>query len=167
MWKKRLGCFGKCILFANAYALEFALGIFTNFSNYDIFILVEAFMKKGFTLIELLAVIVILGIVLLIVMPSVAGILNRSQNRLNDEQEAAVLSAARQWGISNLIESDGKIYKDGEEISYITLSELQASGYLEDSEIQDMTDKSEIDSETKICITYENYQFVYEFDGEC
>ena len=62
-------------------------------------IIVEALMKnKGFTLVELLAVIVILGIILLVVMPSVTGILNRSQNRLNDEQEQAILNAARQWG---------------------------------------------------------------------
>ena len=74
-------------------------------------IIVEALMKnKGFTLVELLAVIVILGIILLVVMPSVTGILNRSQNRLNDEQEQAILNAARQWGTSNLLEDNGKIY---------------------------------------------------------
>ncbi len=131
-------------------------------------IIVEALMKnKGFTLVELLAVIVILGIILLVVMPSVTGILNRSQNRLNDEQEQAILNAARQWGTSNLLEDNGKIYLDGVEKKYVTLNELQTSGFLEDKTIQDMTDRGEISKNTKICISYKNYQFVYEYDGEC
>lgn len=124
-------------------------------------------MKKGFTLIELLAVIAILGIVLLIVMPSVAGILNRTQNRLNNEQQSAVVNAARQWGTVNLNERDGKIYYNGSEKNYVTIKELQDSGYLEDKTIKDMIDKGNVDDSTKICISYKDYQFVYEYDGEC
>ncbi len=124
-------------------------------------------MKKGFTLIELLAVIAILGIVLLIVMPSVTGILNRTQNRLNNEQQSAVINAARQWGTVNLSENDGKIYYNGDEKKYVTIKELQDSGYLEDKSIKDMTDKGDISLETKICISYKDYQFVYEYNGEC
>ena len=123
--------------------------------------------NKGFTLVELLAVIVILGIILLVVMPSVTGILNRSQNRLNDEQEQAILNAARQWGTSNLLEDNGKVYYNGTEKKYVTIKELQDSGYLEDKTIKDMTDKGDVSEETKICISYKDYQYVYEYDGEC
>ena len=124
-------------------------------------------MKKGFTLIELLAVIAILGIVLLIVMPSVTGILNRTQNRLNNEQQSAVVNAARQCGTVNLSESNGKIYYNGSEKTYVTIKELQDSGYLEDKTIKDMTDKGDVASDTKVCINFKNYQYVYEYDGEC
>ena len=124
-------------------------------------------MKKGFTLIELLAVIIILGLVLLIVVPNVTKILNRSQTRLNTEQKAAVENAARQWGVSNLIYADGKITYNGEEKNYVTIDELQTSGFLEDKEIQDMTDREKLEGDTKVCITYKNNQFIYEFDGEC
>ena len=124
-------------------------------------------MKKGFTLIELLAVIIILGLVLLIVVPNVTKILNRTQTRLNTEQKAAVENAARQWGVSNLIYADGKITYNGKEKNYVTIDELQTSGFLEDKEIQDMTDREKLEGDTKVCITYENNQFTYEFDGEC
>lgn len=124
-------------------------------------------MKKGFTLIELLAVIIILGLVLLIVVPNVTKILNRTQTRLNTEQKAAVENAARQWGVSNLIYADGKVTYNGEEKNYVTIDELQTSGFLEDKEIQDMIDREKLEGDTKVCITYKNNQFIYEFDGEC
>ena len=124
-------------------------------------------MKKGFTLIELLAVIVILGIILVIIMPSVTNVLNRTQNRLNDEQERAIVDAAQKWGISNLSEKDGKVYYNDAEKKYVTIAELQTSGYLEDKDIKDMVDRGTVPSSTKICITYKDYQYVYEYDGGC
>ena len=124
-------------------------------------------MKKGFTLIELLAVIAILAIILMIVMPSITGILNRTQTRLNKEKKNAVVSAARQWGVSNLIEKDGKIYQGNDEKKFVTIGELKDSGFLEDKKVQNMVDRGEFPSDTKICITYEDYQFVYEYEGDC
>ena len=124
-------------------------------------------MKKGFTLIELLAVIAILGVVLLIVMPSVTGILNRTQNRLDNEQQSAVVNAAKQWGTVNLSENNGKIYYNGSEKKFVTIKELQDFGYLEDKTIKDLTDKGDVPDSTKVCISYKNYQYVYEYDGEC
>ena len=100
-------------------------------------------------------------------MPNVTGILNRTQTRLNDEQERAVLDAARQFGVSNLKAVDDKIYFEDKAITYITLDDLQRSGYLEDKSIKDMTDKGDVSLDTKVCVKYENYQFVYEYEGAC
>ena len=87
-------------------------------------------MRKGFTLVELLAVIIILGIILLIIVPNVAGILNRSQERLNEEQIREIESAAKQWGLRNLNIKDNKPYKGGNVISYVTIDTLQKEGFL-------------------------------------
>lgn len=124
-------------------------------------------MKKGFTLIELMAVIIILGIILLIIIPNVTGILNRSQERLNEEQIREVENAAQQWGIKNLIIKDNKPYRGGSEVKYVTIDTLQKEGFLENKDVKDLTDNSNVSSNTKICVSYKNNQFVYEYGGDC
>ena len=124
-------------------------------------------MKKGFTLIELLAVIIILGIILLIIVPNVAGILNRSQERLNEEQIREIESAAKQWGLRNLNIKNNKPYKGGNVISYVTIDTLQKEGFLENKDVRDLTDNSDVSLNTKICVSYDNNQFIYEYGGDC
>lgn len=123
-------------------------------------------MKKGFTLIELLAVIFILGLILLIIMPSIVDILNRTKTKLNDEQISQIENAARNWGLTNVvIDEYGNISPES-----VTIEELQNSGYLEDGEIKDLFDKSSIDpSEAKVCISFYDNQYIYEYrsSGDC
>ena len=124
-------------------------------------------MRKGFTLVELLAVIIILGIILLIIVPNVAGILNRSQERLNEEQIREIESAAKQWGLRNLNIKDNKPYKGDNVISYVTIDTLQKGGFLENKDVRDLTDNSDVSLNTKICVSYDNNQFIYEYGGDC
>ena len=119
-------------------------------------------MKKGFTLIELMASIVILAVIMVIIMPSMIDILNRSKTSLNEEQISQLEYSASQWGLDNLSQTNGTPSQ-----SYVTLETLKNAGFLENKQIKDITSKENInEKKAKICIYYENEQFVYKYKGE-
>ena len=119
-------------------------------------------MKNAFTLIELIAVIVLLAIIVLAVTPAVTNTLNASKEKLNKTQINQLESAARNWGITG-----AKVSEDGTATpNFITIDELQKSGYLEDDTVKDLTDKTNLSKTSKICITYKDNQFIYTYKGE-
>jgi type IV pilus assembly protein PilA len=119
-------------------------------------------MKNGFTLIELLAVIFLLSLILIIVMPVMNDTINKSKTNLSDEQITEIEFAAKQWGLDNLSLTDGS-----PNYNYVTIKELQNSGYLDDKSIISTKTKEEIPYDTKVCITYDDNQYIYEFKGDC
>ena len=125
-------------------------------------------MKKGFTLIEMIAVIAILALLLLIIVPSVNGILNRSKEKLNDEQIAQIENAARNWGLKNIeledIDGDNQLEPTP---SFVSIKTLKHTGFLEDKVVKELETNSELKDDTKICITYEKNQYIYTLEGDC
>ena len=58
--------------------------------------------NTGFTLVELLAVLMVLGIISLIVIPSVSLTLNASHQKSYEKQIKVLETAAEKWGVENV-----------------------------------------------------------------
>lgn len=83
--------------------------------------------KKGFTLVELLVVIVILGVIMSIAIPSITSSIERSK----DKQKTQIIK---------LIESAGELYVDKHKNTVtppITLNQLIEDGLITKEEIKD------------------------------
>ncbi|MBB3108729.1 type IV pilus assembly protein PilA [Paenibacillus phyllosphaerae] len=81
--------------------------------------------EKGFTLIELLAVIVILGIIAAIAVPLIGNIITKSRTNADLSTARQIYDAARLYAIG---EKNGEIGDTD-----VTLTQLQAAGYLDDN----------------------------------
>ena len=139
-------------------------------------------MKKGFTLIELLAVIVILGIIATIVVPTINDTINNSRedafeeqksvvlNAANsredafEEQKSVVLNAAKRWGTENIRELP---LNNGQSIEK-SLKCLKEEGYLNsEKEVIDPTTDEEMNGCVKITYDASNNQYKYEYQSTC
>ena len=85
-------------------------------------------MKRSFTLIELLAVIIILGIIALVLAPITLSIIDRSKQKMYDNQEQEIIGAATMYVSDNstIIAGLSEIGTENE----ITLQELSDLGYI-------------------------------------
>lgn len=118
--------------------------------------------KKAFTLVELLAVIIILGIIALIAVPTVFKIIDSSKDELYNDQIVQIENAAKRWTVENAYEE--KSYK-------VTINELISGGYLEgtkNNKVLDPRDKSEMTGCVIIDYDTNTNQYTYQYsDNNC
>lgn len=114
-------------------------------------------MKRGFTLVELLTVIVVLGIIAAIAIPTIVNTIKDSRIKTCKEQVRTIENAAKRWGTENSI----NINKTSP--GTITVKQLQDRGYLsaKDNVVNPITNESM--ENIQINITYDNLynQFSY------
>ena len=138
-------------------------------------------MNKGFTLIELLAALIIIGLISVIVIPSVSKVIKNNKTNMCNSQLQNLESAARLWGSDNLIymptkESDivvsindlleSKVDLNDEYGSLlITVGYLQDEGYIDD--VYDAVMKENLNKDVQIKITKVNKTFKYEIGYVC
>ena len=119
--------------------------------------MVDDMKKNGFTLIELLGVLLVLGVIILIAVPSITAVLDKSKDRLYKTQLNTIKEAARLWGaqnIYNLPENDGDVVT-------ISLLQLKLSGFLEIGIKNPKTDKLFPD-DMNIVIKKNGFTYSYE-----
>lgn len=91
--------------------------------------------KKGFTLVELLGVVIIIGVIVAIVFPSVSNVLKRSEGVVKDIQINKILDSAYDFTLKN-----PAFLPENIEIKYITLNDLKKQNLI-DSNIKDSNKK--------------------------
>lgn len=116
-------------------------------------------MKKGFTLIEILAVIIVLGIIGLIVFPTVSELIKKSRENLYNDQLEEIKLASEKWAYKNI---DKLPNKENESVT-ITLLELKKNGLLP-LDIRDPRDNNLLSNGLSIVITYKSNDYEYSIE---
>ena len=117
--------------------------------------------NKGFTLVELLAVIVILAIILLVAVPNVLNVIERSKEDSYLSSTLMIENAAELYLISNNSELPSDI---GTEVR-ITLNELLEEDYLTSIPV-DPRNNEEMDTNLSVVITkISNNEYTYDFES--
>lgn len=119
-------------------------------------------MKKGFTLIELLGVIILLGLVGLIVIPSITKLIKDSRQDLYENQVKMIEESARNWGVQN-IDDLSETKK-----TYLSIANLIDSGFIEQNAIKDPRNNKDMDGCIVISYVAQSSKFNYVYnDSSC
>ncbi len=125
-------------------------------------------MKKGFTLVELLGVIVILGLIAMIAIPTINTALNSSRDKAYNEQIKTIENTARTYMSKNSLKLPSQT--EGSNCS-IGVDTMQKAGLLNADDIEnpkykkDSTEPEESfeNFNGKVIVTFTNNKYKYEY----
>ena len=119
-------------------------------------------MKKGFTLVELLAVIIILGLLTIIAIPSIVGILNNEKENISDSMKNIIINAS-----SLYIEDNSGVYpKVNNNVYCIKLESLVNDNRLSNP-LKDPVTNKEIDLNKYVKVSIINDLYDYDIVDIC
>jgi len=116
--------------------------------------------KNAFTMIEILAVIVVLGLLVVIITPTVNNLLNDSEDSLYDEQISMVISATKKYMVehSSLLPDEGNI-------KVVTIQELIDEGTIDNDSVINPKTKEKLDGCVIVSYNSNFNQYNYEFSS--
>ena len=127
-----------------------------------VIIIIGDSMKRGFTLVELLALLILLGVVSLIAIPSIGKILNRSREKARESTKNELIKAAKNYYADNIRE----LPDDGSH-KCLSVSEIEESGYISNDDIVDPTTEEKLTGYVKIYFDNTYNQYTYEYVKSC
>ena len=127
-----------------------------------VIIIIGDSMKRGFTLVELLAVMILLGVVSLIAIPSIGKILNRSREKARESTKNELIKAAKNYYADNIRE----LPDDGSH-KCLSVSEIEENGYISNDDIVDPTTEEKLTGYVKIYFDNTYNQYTYEYVKSC
>lgn len=116
---------------------------------------------KAFTLVELLAVIIILGLIMGITVPTVNKIIEDSKEKTYKEQVSQIENIARNWGVenTNLLPESGTYN--------LSLQKLKDEGLLENKDLKNPKDNSIMNGCVVIKFDESTNQYMYTYKDTC
>lgn len=116
--------------------------------------------NKGFTLVELLSIIVLLGIISLIVYPTITKSLEKARNNAYNTQIAEIKTMAKNWATKNMDKLDEYHLNN----TYITFSVLKNEGYMRKGNVDNPKTKEKMVGCIEIAYNTDNNSYSYELE---
>lgn len=125
-------------------------------------------MKKGFTLVELLGVIVILGLIAMIAIPTINSALNSSRQKAYEQQINTIEDTARTYMSKNSLKLPSQLEGSA---CYVSVATMQKAGLLDSDDIENPKYKKDSTDEEEnfenfngyVIITFTGNKYKYEY----
>lgn len=115
--------------------------------------------KNAFTLVELIAVIVLLGILSVIMIPTISNIIKENKESLYRSQLEEIRSAAEKWAYKNI----DLLPSEEDDSKTIYLIDLKKAGFLS-LDIRDPRNSELLPNDMEITITYKENDYLFVVD---